>query len=472
MTSDGPTYSHRRRNSAERIALSLAGASTVPYWLDSPDRPSPEPRLVGQVTADLLVVGGGYSGLWTALIAKEADPSRDVVLIEGKEVGWAASGRNGGFFEESLTHGVDNGERHFADELPELDRLADENFDEFVATLDRLGIDAEFEHTGVLTVATEPHQVDALREVSGDGVFLDREAVQALVHSPVYLAGQREWKSTALVHPAKLAWGLKRACIELGVRVFEHTPATRLRRSGDGVAVTTKQGGVQARQVALATNGFPSLLKRTELLTIPVYDYVLMTEPLSPEQLESIGWTDRFGIADSSREFHYSRRSADDRILYGGFDAVYHRGGRIRPEHDQRRETFETLADHFFTTYPQLDVRFTHAWGGMIDMCSRLSAFQGTALGGRVAYSAGFTGLGVGATRFGAKVMLDLLSGESTELTRLKMVRSKPIPIPPEPIANPAIQTVRRAVACSDANEGRDGLLLKVMDRFGIGFDS
>lgn len=472
MTSSGPTYSHRRRNSAERITRSLEGASSTPFWLDTPDRPGAESALVGATTADLLVVGGGYSGLWTALIAKEADPSRDVVLIEGQEVGWAASGRNGGFFEASLTHGEDNGERHFADELPELRRLADENFDEFVATLDRLGIDAEFEHTGSLTVATEPHQVDALREVSGDAVFLDREAVQALVHSPVFLAGQRETRGTALVHPAKLAWGLKRACIELGVRVFEHTPATSLKRSEDGVAVTTRAGRIEAGAVALATNGFPSLLKRTEWLTIPVYDYVLMTEPLSAEQLESIGWADRFGIADSSREFHYSRRTADDRILYGGFDAVYHRGGRIRREYDQRRETFETLADHFFTTYPQLDVRFTHAWGGMIDMCSRLSAFQGTALGGRVAYSAGFTGLGVGATRFGAKVMLDLLSGRSTELTRLKMVRSKPIPIPPEPIANPAIQIIRKAVAKSDANEGRDGLLLKVMDRFGVGFDS
>ena len=473
MTSDGPTYSHRRRNSAERIARSLAGASTVPYWLDSPDRPSPEPRLVGQVTADLLVVGGGYSGLWTALIAKEADPSRDVVLIEGKEVGWAASGRNGGFFEESLTHGVDNGERHFADELPELDRLADENFDEFVATLDRLGIDAEFEHTGVLTVATEPHQVDALREVSGDGVFLDREAVQALVHSPVYLAGQREWKSTALVHPAKLAWGLKRACIELGVRVFEHTPATRLRRSGDGVAVTTKQGGVQARQVALATNGFPSLLKRTELLTIPVYDYVLMTEPLTDEQLAQIGWTERHGITDSSREFHYYRKSADNRILFGGYDAVYHRGRKVRPGQEHRPETFERLADHFLLTFPQLEgIRFTHTWGGAIDMSTQLVAFHGSAHGGRVAYSAGYTGLGVGATRFGADVMLDFLEGRDTKRTRLKMSRRLPVPIPPEPFAFPLIQLMRSAVARSDRNGGKDGLLLKLAGLFGVGFDS
>ncbi|MBT2586506.1 hypothetical protein J7I86_11770 [Arthrobacter sp. ISL-95] len=117
-------------------------------------------------------------------------------------------------------------------------------------------------------------------------------------------------------------------------------------------------------------------------------------------------------------------------MLFGGYDAVYHRGGHVLSEYDQREQTFELLADHFFTTFPQLDVKFTHAWGGAIDMCTRLTAFQGRAFGGKVAYSAGFTGLGVASTRFGAKVMLDLLSGEETELTGLKLVRSKPIPCP------------------------------------------
>lgn len=472
MTSPGPTYSHERKTPAARIERALEGVSGVPFWLDTPDRPAPEPPLSGNVATDLLVVGGGYSGLWTALIAKERDPQRDVVLIEGREAGWAASGRNGGFLEASLTHGEENGARHFPDELSTLHRLADENFAELAATLERYGIDAEYEPTGMLTVATESHQVAALRETEGDAQFLDEQAVRALVHSPVYLAGQRTFVGTALVHPAKLVWGLKRVCLDLGVRIFEHSPAKTLRRTGDTVTVGTPGGSIAAARVALATNAFPSLLKRTEWLTLPVYDYALVTEPLSGDQLASIGWVDRFGIADSGREFHYSRRTADDRILFGGFDAIYHRGGRIRPEYDQRRATFELLADHFFTTYPQLDVRFTHAWGGVIDMCSRLSAFQGIALGGRVAYSAGFTGLGVGATRFGAKVMLDLLGGEPTELTRLKMVRSKPIPIPPEPIAYPAISIIRRAVAKSDANGGRDGLLLTVMDRFGIGFDT
>ncbi|MFB2583091.1 NAD(P)/FAD-dependent oxidoreductase [Herbiconiux sp. P15] len=466
-----PAYSHARRNPAERIRRSLEGASTVPFWLDGPDRPAPEPALTGAVAADLLVVGGGYSGLWAALMAKEADPERSVVLIEASEVAWAASGRNGGFFEASLTHGEENGERHFGDELDQLHRLADENVEEFVAALERHGIDAEYEPTGTLTVATEPHQVDDLRAGGAEG-FYEGQALRDLVDSPVYRAGRLEMHGNALIHPAKLAWGLKRACLDLGVKIFERTRATSLSKSPGGVRVTTPAGEVFATHVALATNGFPSLVKRTRLLTVPVYDYVLMTEPLSDEQLESIGWTDRFGITDSSRQFHYYRKSADNRILFGGYDAVYHPGGRIRPAYDQRPETFETLADHFFTTFPQLDVKFTHAWGGMIDMSTRFVATYGTAFGGRVAYSTGYTGLGVGATRFGAKVVLDLLSGRSTELTELRLVRSTPIPIPPEPFATPAITLMRRAIAKSDENGGKDGALIRIADVFGIGFDS
>lgn len=473
---NAPAYSHERRTAQDTVTASLAGASPTPFWLDSVDRPRPSHPLRADLSADLVVVGGGYCGLWTALIAKETDPERDVVLIEAREVGWAASGRNGGFCESSLTHGPENGERHFASELELLDRLANQNFAELEATIERYGIDAEFEKTGVLVAATEPHQIEQLRAAAADtpdAVFLDEKEVRRAIRSPLYRAGLRKTKGYAYVHPAKLVWGLKRACVEMGVRIFEGTPATRLSRSRRSVNVHTPAATIRARQVALATNGFPSLLKRTSLLTVPIYDYALMTEPLTTAQLESIGWTTRHGITDSSRQFHYSRLTADNRILWGGFDAIYHRGGEVRDDQDQRRETFETLADHFFTTFPQLrDVRFTHAWGGMIDMSSRLVAFHGRAYGGQVAYSAGYTGLGVGATRFGAKVMLDLLGGRETELTRLRMVTSKPLPIPPEPIAYPVIQTIRRAVAKSDANGGRDGLILGAMNRLGVSFDS
>ncbi|MFI1989018.1 NAD(P)/FAD-dependent oxidoreductase [Actinoplanes sp. NPDC020271] len=471
MQADTPAYDLDIRTDEKRIRAALADAARTPFWLEDPGRPAPLPALIGAIETDLLIIGGGYCGLWTALQAKENDPGRDVVLVEGEEIGWAASGRNGGFVEASLTHGPENGQRNFAGELDVLSTLAEENFAAFRDSLVKHGIDAEWQEEGALEVATERHQVDELRAVPGR--FYDQDELATLVRSPLYRAGVHRETGAALVHPAKLAWGLKEACRKLGVRIYEHTPVTRLADRGRTVRATTGMGTVRARKVVLATNGFPSLLRRNRFLTIPIYDYVLMSEPLTPVQQDEIGWKGNFGIGDCSRQFHYYRKTADNRILWGGYDAVYHRGGGIRPEFDQRPETFARLADHFLRTFPQLgDIRFTHAWGGMIDMSTQLAAFQGLAMGGKVAYSSGFTGLGVAATRFAGSVMLDLLAGADTPRTRLRMATKRPLPIPPEPIAYPAVQVIRRAIARADRNGGRDGVILKTANLLGFSFDS
>ena len=153
---------------AARIDAALAGASPTPYWLDDPSRPESLPPLRGPVTADLAVVGGGYTGLWTALLAKERDPDRSVVLLEGNRIGWAASGRNGGFCEASLTHGSANGQKHLPEETELLGKLGLQNLDEIEQTLARYGIDAGFERTGTLSVATEEHHVAWLREEAAE----------------------------------------------------------------------------------------------------------------------------------------------------------------------------------------------------------------------------------------------------------------------------------------------------------------
>lgn len=464
-------YGHELRHDAGLLRSALRDARPTSFWLDDPDRPAPRARLDGDAHADLVVVGGGYAGLWTALLAKERTPARRVVLLEGRRIGWAASGRNGGFVEASLTHGPENGELHFRDELPVLDALAEQNFAGFVETIERYGIDAELEIEPTLTVATEPYQVDAMRE--GADPVLEGEGLARYGRSPLFRAGILSAHGNAFVHPAKLAWGLAAAAERLGVEIHENTPAVSMTRATAGRAIITPNGTIRAAQVALATNGFPSLLKRLRLFTVPIYDYVLMTEPLTAAQLETIGWTGRHGITDSGREFHYYRRTRDDRILFGGYDAVYHRGRRIRDAQDQRDETFERLADHLYQTFPSLTgVGFSHKWGGMIDMSTRLVAFHGATADRRVAYSAGFTGLGVAATRFGAETMLDFLDGADTARTRLTVSRRLPVPIPPEPIAYPLIQTMRRAVARSDANGGKDGPLLRLAGLFGVGFDS
>jgi glycine/D-amino acid oxidase-like deaminating enzyme len=459
----------------------LRDAAPISFWLDSPQRPAPAPVLDGQTSADLAVVGGGYTGLWTALLAKEADPSRDVVLLEARRAGWAASGRNGGFCVASLTHGLGNGHDRYPDEIAALERLGRANLDAIESAVTRHGIDCSFERTGELSVAVEPHQVEWLREdvsaaraLDHDSVFLDRDAVRAEVDSPTYLAGAWHRDEAALVDPARLAWGLRQACLRLGVRIHEDTEVTSIRKDGPAVLVRCANGSsVRAPKVALATNAFPAPLRRLRAYTVPVYDYAVMTEPLSEGQRAAIGWRNRQGIGDSANQFHYYRLTDDNRILWGGYDAVYHWGNGLRDELDQRPATFELLAEQFFETFPQLEgLRFSHKWGGAIDTCTRFFAFQGTAMSGRVAYSLGYTGLGVAATRFGARVMLDLLDDVPSEALRLRAVRSRPLPFPPEPARYAGIQLTRRALAKADRNAGRRGPWLRTLDRLGLGFDS
>jgi glycine/D-amino acid oxidase-like deaminating enzyme len=459
----------------ERFSRLVMAAETRPLWLDQPDAPAARSALHGETAADLVVIGGGFTGLWTALLAKELYPERSVVLAEGNRVGWAASGRNGGFCDASLTHGAANGRERFGAEFATLQRLGAENLDAIQIALDRHGIDCEFERTGSITVATEEYQVDGLREAAADDgtAFLDAAAVRAEVNSPSYLAGVWDKQGTAMVHPARLAWGLAAACERLGVRIFEQTPATALAADADGVTVRTRDGALRASQVALGTSAFPALVGRLRPYIVPVYDYVLATEPLSAAQRAAIGWRNRQGVSDAGNQFRYYRLTADDRIVWGGYDAIYHFGRGIRAAYDQRPATFATLAANFFTTFPQLDgIGFSHRWGGAIDTCSRFCAFFGTAHRGRVAYALGFTGLGVGASRFGARVMLDLLSGQPTELTELQLVRTKPVPFPPEPLAYLGIQATRWSLARADRHGGRRNLWLRALDAAGLGFDS
>ncbi|TXN28111.1 NAD(P)/FAD-dependent oxidoreductase [Lacisediminihabitans profunda] len=459
------------------VAASLDGSRLAPFWLDDLGTRASFPRHRGTANVDLAIVGAGYAGLWTALQAKERDPSLRVIVLEGKTVGWAASGRNGGFCEATLTHGEANGQNRFADELEQLDRLGAENLDEIEATVARLGLDCQFERTGSLAVAVEDYQVAELRDAHDgvDEIFFDAEQIRGRVNSPTYLGGLWSKRDTAMVHPARLAAELARACVEAGVQIVEHSPVRAIDSElPNGPVTLTLDGGfVHADRVALATNAFPSLLKRYRLHTVPVYDHVLMTEPLSAAQLASIGWEGRQGVADLANQFHYYRLTADNRILWGGYDAVYHYGGRIRSEYEDRPQTFRTLASHFFTTFPQLEgVRFSHRWAGVIDTSSRFCAFFGLARQGRVAYAAGFTGLGVAATRFAANVMLDQLSGEQTERTQLRMVREMPLPFPPEPATYAAVQATRWALDRADHNSGKRNVLLKTLDAVGLGFDS
>ena len=463
-----------------RDRRSYADAARRPFWLDSQLAPPPREPLEGRAAADLAIVGGGLGGLWAALQAKQIDPEREVVVLEAETVGYGATGRSGGFFSSSLTHGAGNGIARFPDEMPLLERLGRQNFDRTVVTLGQLEIDCDLELHGDLAVALEPHEERWLAEEAAqlehlghEVAWLDRDAVRAEIDSPTYRAALWQQSGAGILDPAKLAWGLACAAEALGARVYERTRVSGLRDQGSGIEVRAGNGTLTARQVLLATGAFRSPVAQVRRRIVPVWDYVLVTEPLGDARRSALGWRCRQGVSDSANRFHYYRLTAGDRILWGGYDAVYHFASGVGPGREQRDATFARLAQHFFRTFPQLEgVRFTHRWGGPIDTCSRFFAFYGLAHGGRVAYAAGHTGLGIGASRFGARVALDLLAGRETEATRSRLVRTRPLPFPPEPLRWAVIQATRRALARADRRQGRRGPWLRLLDRAGVGYDS
>ncbi|MFI6251926.1 NAD(P)/FAD-dependent oxidoreductase [Streptomyces sp. NPDC051016] len=468
MTTPSPSDDSRER---------LSHATPQAFWLSRGERPEPEPRLTRDTHCDLAVVGGGYTGLWTALLAKRRDPSQDVFVLEQAICGHAASGRNGGFCSPSLTHGLANGIERWPHEIELLQRLSAENFDAFQRDLDDFQIDCGFVRSGKVTVAATAWQSDALpaavalaQQHGEKARLLNAGQLQEYVDSPLWQSGMFS-PDYALLDPAQLVWGLRRACLEHGVRIAEHTEVTAL-DTQNPLRLHTPYGHVTAQRVALATNVYRPLLRRLSLSILPVYDYALVTAPLTDDQLASIGWQGSHGITDAGNQFHYLRKTDDNRILWGGYDAVYHYGSSRQEHLTQRPATFAKLAQQFSQTFPQLgEVPFTHAWGGIIDSSTRFSMFVGTAAHDRVAYALGFTGLGVGATRYGAEVMLDLLSGERTERLEPAMIRRRPVPFPPEPVRYLGVQATRASLAREDSH-GRRNLWLRTLDRLGLGFDS
>jgi glycine/D-amino acid oxidase-like deaminating enzyme len=460
-------------------------AQPVSFWLRDPASPGAADPPLGRdqrVEVDVAIIGGGFTGLWTAIALTDTEPGLRVAVLEMATVAFGASGRNGGFCEASLTHGLANGIKHFPDELERLEREGIDNLQALIAFTREHGIDCDLEETGVLALADQPHQVDEFRawvdeaaEYGEQLEFFDRDAARAEVHSPLWQAGlYRPPGRDILVDPAKLCRGIARVARERGVRIHEGTRVTSVeRRAGRVEARTAGAGLFVADQVVVATSAYSGWLSRLASTFVPVYDYALVSEPLTPDERDAIGWRRRQGLADANNQFHYFRLTADDRILWGGYDAIHHRGSRVGPDLDRRPQTFDKLEAQFFRAFPQLTgLGFPYRWGGAIDTTSRFTVTFGQILGGRVAYALGYTGLGVGASRWAAGVVRDFILRPEEDRLRLRLVTSPPVPFPPEPLRSLAVETVRHELDRADRNEGRRGLILRTLDAIGIGFDS
>ena len=380
-------------------------------------------------------------------------------MLEGARIAANASGRNGGFMASFLTHGVGNGAARFPEEMAELERLGIENFAETLRSLERLGIECELEPTGDLDVAVQPHELpwlaeeaEALREYGHEVELLDREQVRAQVHSPIYEGGLWRKSGAAIVNPAKLAWGLADAVERLGVRIHERTPVDRVHRLGAGLGLQAERQG-RSRPPGAARDERLSRPRRGD----PPAGHAGLglraghraAEP--GPQRDAIGWRNRQGVGDIANQFHYYRltRRRSDPLGRLRRDLRLRRADR-RPARAARARASRCSRHTSSPRFPQLDgIRFTHRWGGAIDTCSRFFAFQGTALGGRLAYTVGHTGLGVGASRFGARVALDLLAGRETRRRGCaRCDRSRALP--PEPLRWAAVELTRNRLAAAD----------------------
>jgi glycine/D-amino acid oxidase-like deaminating enzyme len=455
----------------------LKDATFFPLWLDNKDAPDIEPHLIGHTSADLLIVGGGFTGLWAAIQAKEADPDRDVMLIEAEMVAYGASGRPGGVVSTSIMHGLHNAERLFPNDIAELERLGQENLRGFVDTLNRYDIDAEEHWGGELTVAIGDERVADVRaecdlhnKYGHQAEFLDRDAVRAEINSPLFSAGCWSKDLSGTVHPAKLAWGLKRAALKLGVRMHELTPMYDVAREDGVLKVTTHDGSIKARKILLGTNAFAAGDKKIKTRIAGIRDRIIATEPLTQEQLDRIGWKNRQGVYDTRTQLNYMRLTKDNRMTFGGRLTYYFDGtNNADPAGDRRVEPYLRLAEAFHKTFPQLDdVKFSHAWSGPIALTTRMAVHFQTYHDGDMVFAGGYSGFGISTSRFGARVGLAKLDGVDLPELNMEFARTKPNWIPPEPFRWLGSKVTLYALDTADEKGGWRKGWLKMVDAMGF----
>jgi glycine/D-amino acid oxidase-like deaminating enzyme len=429
-----------------------------PWWLDEAGRQTAAPQLDGDAAADVCIVGGGYTGLWTALALKERDPSLHVVLVEAEICGAGPSGRNGGFL-----HGYWAG---LADLLPLLGREhalqlahAGERIVPAVrAFCESRGEDVWLRESGILMVSASPAQDDAIDnavaaaaqvDAGEQALLLDVNGVAERIRSPVFRRGVF-FPDGATVQPARLVHALRRAALEAGVALYEHTPALRIRAG----QVATPRGSVRAPEIVVAVNAAATGWRPVARHVTNFGSYVVLTEPV-PELLEEIGWTGGEAILDARMFLHYFRTTPDGRVLMGSGSGPIGFRGRVDGRFSEDDATAARAEDGLRRLLPGLaDARIERAWGGPIDVSADHLPFFGTVRGKRIHYGIGYSGHGVGPTWLGGQILASLVQERDDEWTALPLASRRVASLPPEPLKHLGGALVRSSIlACERADE-------------------
>ena len=427
------------------------------FWTQSKEPRAAHPAVAGDLTADVVIVGAGYTGLATAYHLKTAEPSLKVALLDAETTGFGASGRNAGFI--MTLFGASSGlmkSLHGKEKLAAAHSYMESAIDALEAMVNEHKIDCDFERSGFLKVATSPayerrikDEIELFQSIGAKGFeWLDAAQVAARVRSPTFMGACWE-PHCGLLNPVKWVDALRRLADARGVKVYEGTRVETVAREGGKFRVATPGGTVTAEKVVFATNGYTHLIPGLASKQVPAFAYIVVTERLSEAQHASIGWAGREGIEDGRNFMHFYRLTPDNRILAGGGPGLVPYGGNM--DHDAYPKAWAHLERFITATFPQLSgIRITHRWGGAFSVTSDSTPQIGTLHGGAAVYSIGCTGHGVAMTHMNGRIIRDLVLGRRTELTDLWFVNRRSFPIPPEPIRSLAVRVVMAGMSLDD----------------------
>lgn len=427
------------------------------FWLATYGPYTPNPPLQEDLSVDAAIIGGGFTGLTTAYNLCKQSPGMRVALLESEVVGYGASGRNGGFsmtlfgLEPTVTKMFFGHQK-----TVEAQRYMERAVDYVDALVREHDLKSDYEFPGFLRAATTPgyvkriqHDLEIFTSMGVSGIeWIEAEELRTQVNSPRFLGGWWEPRC-GLLNPAKHARELKRLAMQYGAQIYEGSPVSEI-QPGEKFILTTPGGKVKADKLVLATNAYSHLISQLRSKQVPAFTHMIITEPLTEEQLEPIGWKNRQGIEDARNLVHYFRLTADNRLAMGGSDVSLVYGRDMNRDLNER--IFADLERDVGWIFPSLEgVNFSHRWGGPVSVPIDMAPAIGYIGDKRAVYSLGCVGHGVSMTHLNGVVLADMVLEHQTDLTEVWFVGRRTIPWPPEPLRLALSHAIRGYLRLEDA---------------------
>ncbi len=411
------------------------------FWLETAGEFQPQQELKGSEKVDIAIIGGGFTGLSTAYHLKKFEPSVDVAILESHICGYGASGRNAGFGMTlfGLTFSL-TALRFGKEKALQVHRYMEMAVDYLGEFINENKIECDYEKPGFFRVATSKayvkriqKEINLMRSLGIEGIeWISAEELRKEINSPLYLGAWWEPRCV-LLNPAKLAWGIRKLNLDLGVKIFEFSPVFEVKRANSGFVIKTEKGELTSEKILFATNAFSHLFQQLRRKQVPAFTYIVLTEPLGDEFFNEVGWRNRQGIEDARNLVHYYRLTKDNRLLMGGGDVGVGFGRKM--DYDENERIFNELKNYVKKVFPILkNVKFTHQWGGPVSVPVDMAPAIGKIGDEGAYYSLGCVGHGVSLTNLNGKLLSELLLGRRSELTEMFFVNRRTIPWPPEPI--------------------------------------